>query len=123
MDNGRSGFTLLELIIYMAGLAVVMVLIVGIFVSLNNGRGRAQAQTEVNSNLRFAIDKIESDLRSASAVSVPSNVPTYAAIQQIEVASSTMASGLSTTTFQVATTPGELVVVSYTAALIGVTIG
>ncbi len=71
MHNRKSGFSLLELIIYMGVLAAVVVVVVGISAQLGTGIGKAQAQAEVNSNLRFAIDKIESDLRSATQIVVP----------------------------------------------------
>ncbi|MFA6407210.1 MAG: prepilin-type N-terminal cleavage/methylation domain-containing protein [Candidatus Paceibacterota bacterium] len=67
----QKGFSLLELLIYTAILAIVTVVIAGAFTTLNRGRGRSEAQVEVNSNLRFAIDLIAQDLRSATAISVP----------------------------------------------------
>lgn len=71
--SDRKAFSLLELLIYMALLAIVMVVIVGIFLSVNSGRGQNEAQAEVNSNLRFAVDKIESDLRAATSVTTPAS--------------------------------------------------
>jgi len=71
MHNRRKGFSLLELLIYMALLAIIMVVIVAIFISVGSGNTRNQVQSEVNSNLRFAVEKIEDDLRAATAVTTP----------------------------------------------------
>ena len=43
----------------------------GIFVSINSSRLRAEARAEVNSNLRFALDKMRQDLREATNVTSP----------------------------------------------------
>lgn len=67
----RRGFSLLELLIYIAILSGILVLISQAFLSFNRGKGLGEARSEVNSNLRFAIEKIASDVRSASLVSTP----------------------------------------------------
>lgn len=69
----KKGFSLLELLIYIAILAMMMTVIVGIFVSLNKGRGMLEARNEINSNIRFAFEKISQDLRFADSVSTPSS--------------------------------------------------
>ena len=66
-----SGFTLLELLIYVAIVAAVMLMISSTFFSLSKGQNQNQARSEVNSNVRFAIEKISQDLFSASGVSTP----------------------------------------------------
>ena len=69
--NHKKGFTLLELLIYVAILAVLMVGIASAFISFNRGRGQVEARSEVNSNLQFAIEKISHDLKFASSVTTP----------------------------------------------------
>jgi|GEM_PF-6344366 len=71
LNRLRAAFSLLELLIYMALLAIVMVGITSVFIAIEGGNARNQVQSEVNSNLRFAVEKIESDLRGATAVSAP----------------------------------------------------
>jgi prepilin-type N-terminal cleavage/methylation domain-containing protein len=71
MHKTRSGFTLLELLVYLAVLPIVMLLLMGIFVSLNGARAKNEVESEVNSNLRFALQEIESDIRSATSITTP----------------------------------------------------
>lgn len=66
-----KGFSLLELLIYIAILSVLVMVVAGIFISISQGRGATEARNDVSDNLRFAIDKIAQDLRAASAVAVP----------------------------------------------------
>lgn len=70
--NRNSGFSLLELLLYVAVLAIITTFITGAFFSINQGRARVESATEVNSNLRFAIEKITQDIKHASSVAVPS---------------------------------------------------
>lgn len=67
----QGGFSLLELLIYTAVLAVMATVIVNVFLGITMGRGQFAAESEVNSNLRFAIEKINQDIRAASTVSMP----------------------------------------------------
>jgi len=66
-----TGFTLLELLIYVAILAILTVGIASAFLSVNRGRGQVEARSETNTNLQFAIEKISRDLKSASSVTTP----------------------------------------------------
>lgn len=89
----RSGFSLLELLIYIAILAVMMTVVVGIFISLNKGRGASEARGEVNSNIRFAVEKISQDLRSATssaAITSPNSTSTPTGILTIIIGSDTI---------------------------------
>lgn len=66
-----GGFSLLELLIYIAVLAITMTMLVGVFFSINRSRGKVESQSEVNSNLRFALERIGQDIKSASQISTP----------------------------------------------------
>lgn len=66
-----EGFTLLELLVYISILSVVMLAVVGIFIAIGRGQNQVEVRSEVNSNLRFATEKIAQDLRAASAVATP----------------------------------------------------
>lgn len=68
----NKGFSLIELIIYIALLSTLSLAVASAFLSFNRGRGQVTARSEVNTNLRFAIEKITQDLNGASAVLVPS---------------------------------------------------
>lgn len=65
------GVSLLELLIYIALLAGIMVVVSDAFISLSKGRGRAEARNEVNAAIRFAGERIRQDLKGASAVTTP----------------------------------------------------
>jgi N-acetylneuraminic acid mutarotase len=69
----NDGFSLLELLIYMGLLSVIMVGITAIFTSVDSGRARNEVEATVNSNLRFAVEKIEGDIRSATSITTPSS--------------------------------------------------
>ncbi len=62
---------MLELLIYVAALVVVMSAVIGFFLAINKGRGQVNARTEVNQNIRFALNAIERDLSAASSVTAP----------------------------------------------------
>lgn len=67
----NRGFSLLELILYIAILSVMSVVLTASFLALTQGRTRSESRTDVNSNLRFAMDKITQDVTSATLVTVP----------------------------------------------------
>ncbi|TSC51854.1 MAG: hypothetical protein LiPW41_801 [Parcubacteria group bacterium LiPW_41] len=71
--HSHDGFSLLELLIYIAILAIVMVILAASFTAINKGRGKSEAQIEVNSNIRFVLERIGQDIRSASSISVPAS--------------------------------------------------
>lgn len=66
-----SGFSLLELLIYVAILSGLMVVVSDSFISLSRARGQAQARSEVNSAIRFATERIRQDLKGASVITTP----------------------------------------------------
>jgi prepilin-type N-terminal cleavage/methylation domain-containing protein len=72
MKSSQAGFSLLELLIYIAILSVLSLALINVFISVNRGRGQIQARSSVNSVIRFATDKMSQDIRSATSVSVPS---------------------------------------------------
>ena len=67
----QQGFSLLELLIYIAILAGLMVIISNAFISLSRGRGQAEARSEVNAAIRFAAERIRQDAKGATAVVTP----------------------------------------------------
>ena len=69
--SSSRGFSLLELLIYMAILSIMSVILSASFLSLTKGRAKSESRTEVNSNLRFAMERIVQDINAASAVSAP----------------------------------------------------
>lgn len=63
--------SLLELLIYIAVLAGLMMVVSDSFISLSKGRGQSEARSEVNAAIRFATEKIRQDIKGASAVVTP----------------------------------------------------
>jgi len=88
--SSRNGFSLLELIIYIAILSVVMLVIVGIFLSISTGRGKSESQSEVDSNLRFAVDKITGDLMTATSITTPASAGSASTTLTMATASGTV---------------------------------
>ncbi len=70
LKNNR-GFSLLELLIYMAILAGFLVVLVNLFFMISASSSREEARAEVRQNLRFAAQQITTDIRSATAISAP----------------------------------------------------
>jgi type II secretory pathway pseudopilin PulG len=117
MGNREKGFSLLELLIYMALLAMILPVIAVIFLSVNSGRVSNEVRSEVNSNVRFAVDKIGVDLRAATSVSSPPS-GTSSSISFVKHAygpnSQTNTNAITTdfTPFNTSTKSGDLIVVS-----------
>lgn len=65
------GFSLLELLIYVAILSGLMVVVSDSFISLSKARGQAEARNEVNASIRFATERIRQDAKGASLVTTP----------------------------------------------------
>src|SRR3989339_2061277 len=65
------GFSLLELLLYVAILSGLMVVVSDSFISLSRAREQAEARNEVNAAIRFAAERIRQDLKGASVVTTP----------------------------------------------------
>lgn len=66
------GFSLLELLIYIAILSGLIIISANMFILLSRGQGQSSAKSEVDSSVRFATELIRQDIKNASAVSTPS---------------------------------------------------
>lgn len=71
MPNLVSGFSLLELLIYISILSIIIVVISNSFISLSRSQGQVQARSEVDRDISFATELLKQDIKNASAVSVP----------------------------------------------------
>lgn len=70
IKNNR-GFSLLELIIYMAILIGFLMAITNIFFVITASYAKEEARAEVQQNIRFAAEQIASEINSATAISEP----------------------------------------------------
>lgn len=66
-----GGFSLLELIIYTAIISTVSAVFIAILIQLNLGWNRSKTGSEVQQNLRLAIENISQNARDASAITFP----------------------------------------------------
>jgi len=84
----RSGFSLLEILIYVTVISVITLSIGSVFISLSKGQSRAEAKNEVNSNLVFALEKIRQDFLRATAVTVPATASTSSSTLSLTISGS-----------------------------------
>ncbi len=85
-----KGFSLLELLIYIALLLVVLTVIVPTFISFSQGRGRTISRSEVDSVLRFATEKISQDIKSASFITTPASAAATSSVLAMTVSGSSV---------------------------------
>lgn len=71
--NNKNGFTLIEVIIVITILSLIISALAGLFESSMVFWNRVNNQTELQHNLRFALNKIISDIRSSKRISSSSN--------------------------------------------------
>lgn len=64
----KKGFTLIELIIYLAIVSTVLVSISYLIIEIISGQTRAIAFQEVNQNIRFISQIVTKDIREAEAI-------------------------------------------------------
>lgn len=69
--KNKKGFTLFEVIIYVAILGMIVVSFISFVLAISNVRTKSYVVSEVNSNLRIAMDLISQKIRSAEAVTSP----------------------------------------------------
>lgn len=69
--NASRGFSLLELIIYIAIISVISGVFVAILFNLNLSSTKSKTETEVQQNLRNAMQAISQTIRSAQSISAP----------------------------------------------------
>lgn len=68
----NEGFSLFELLIYIAIFSGLVIVSTNMFISLSKGHGQSSAKNEVNSSIRFVNEIIKQDLKNSSSVLSPS---------------------------------------------------
>lgn len=71
LSSFQKGFSLIELIIYIAIFAVVIAVGTQLLGVTNRIRSQTESRYEVQQNIRFAVEKISEQIRKASAISAP----------------------------------------------------
>ena len=70
----RSGFTLVELIIYMAIMGLVVTALVSFNLSIGEARNKSEVIEEVNANVRDSLKIVKRLVQSASAINTSTSV-------------------------------------------------
>lgn len=71
--NKRQGSSIFELLIYIAVISTIGTAISGGIIYLGQGNIKFTSRNEVNSAIRFVLDRIKEDVKVATSVSTPSN--------------------------------------------------
>ncbi|MDA2936200.1 type II secretion system GspH family protein [Patescibacteria group bacterium AH-259-L05] len=69
----RSGFTLIETLVYVAIIGIVIVSFVTFSISISNSRNKAYVTTEVQENARIALEVIRQRIHAANNVTIGSS--------------------------------------------------
>lgn len=69
----KKGFTLVEIILYMALLSIFLITLVDILVSLLDVQVESQATSAVDIDSRYLVDRFGYDAQRASAITMPVN--------------------------------------------------
>ncbi len=98
--HSQSGFTLIELILYMGLLSIFLVVLTDLLIQTLDVRTKSTAVTYVDSDAQYIQNRLQYDLRRASAVTSPATVGATASTLTMTIA------GLS---YSVASQSGNLV--------------
>ena len=87
--KSQKGFSLLEILIYVAIVSVITLSIGTVFVSLNKGQSKVDVKNEVNSNILFGLEKLKQDFLQATGVTVPATAGATSSSLGLTISSST----------------------------------
>src|SRR3990170_5603682 len=72
MQDSRGGFSIVELIMYLAIIGSLVGVVVGMFVSFNRLRVKSESQNELSQNARSAVERLRQEIVKAVSVNSPS---------------------------------------------------
>lgn len=75
-SSTSSGFSLLEMLLYIAILSIVIMVFSAAFLSFTNTRARAEAEREVNRTLRYVGERVTRDIQESTRLIAPANTGT-----------------------------------------------
>ena len=81
IQDSRGGFSLTELILYLAIIGALVGVVVGMFVSFNRLRVKAESQTELTQNARTAVERLRQEIVKACSVNSVSSSTSQATIK------------------------------------------
>ena len=100
MRKFQKGFSLVELIMYLAIIGSLVGVVVGMFVSFNRLRVKSESQTELAQNARSAVERLRQEIVKACSVASVSSSSSQATIKLNMPVSGSCAS-TTTTAFQI----------------------
>ncbi|OGF99723.1 hypothetical protein A2Y99_02005 [Candidatus Gottesmanbacteria bacterium RBG_13_37_7] len=71
--NYRSGFTLMEMVVYMGILSIFLLVMTTIFVSILDAQLESEATSSVNQDAKFIFARLLYDINQTETISQPSN--------------------------------------------------
>ena len=84
-QNKLKGFTLIELIIYMAIFSIFLLVLSEIFVNILNVQLESEANSSVNQDGRYILARLVYDIKNADDINIPINIGDVTNILQITV--------------------------------------
>lgn len=78
--NKNKGFTLLELIIYFALLAIILLILINIFVFMLDLKLSSQANSSIEQDGRFILSRLGYDVNRAGSITTPTNAGTSSSL-------------------------------------------
>ncbi|QQG52606.1 MAG: hypothetical protein HY931_00010 [Candidatus Falkowbacteria bacterium] len=81
----KSGFTLMELLLYLSVLLIMSVILANTFLLINKGGANVQAKSELNSNFTFINAKIKRDILLATALTTPATAGATSSVLDLTV--------------------------------------
>lgn len=81
----KSGFTLMELLLYLAVLLVMSVILANTFLLINKGGSNVQAKSELNSNFTFINAKLKRDVLLATALTTPASAGATSSVLDLTI--------------------------------------
>ena len=73
LQDTRSGFSLTELVLYLAMIGALTSVVIGMFVSFTRLQIKAESQTELAQNARSAVERLRQEIVKAASVNTPAS--------------------------------------------------
>ena len=86
----QSGFSLLEVLIYVSIVAILAMFLSGSIVTLLRGRGATETQSDMHDALRFSEEMISQDIRGANTITTPATAGASSATLVMTIGANTI---------------------------------
>jgi len=102
----RTGFTLIELILYMALMSIFLIVLSELFISILEVRKESEAVSSVEQDGRFILTRLNYDLNRATSVTTPASLGETSTNLVIVIGGDTFTYALTGSNFQLTNTNG-----------------